>query len=133
MTVLTFLGALLVLAAVAFSSIAVQNYSVKNFNYKPFSIGNLLFMIVPVGLFWGATFFYGADENLISALKQGNLNAILMVSFSALSLVGFICHMTTKSNLYVAIFATTVQFVAAVAIIAVIFLIAMLSKNNKKR
>ena len=132
MTVLAFLGVLVILATVTFSSIAVQDYSVKNFNYKPFNLGNLLFMIVPIGLFWGATLFQGPNETLIAALKQGDLDTILMVVLSALSLVVFTFHMTTKSNFWVAIFSIAVQFFAAVAIIAVILLVAMMrGKSNK--
>lgn len=133
MTVLIILGSLAILAALVFSSIAVDNYAKNRYDYSPFSIGNLFFMLIPIALFWGATFFLDSQETLIGALKQGNLDATLMVALSVASLVGFSYHLSSKTNFCIAIFATTVQFAAAVVIIAVILLIAMMRSKGKNK
>lgn len=133
MTVLTILGVLATLAAVGGFSYWIHAYSVDRYNYEPFSKTNLLFMLIPIGLFWGATFFVAEGETIITAVQGGNLDTILMLALAVLSIVGFVAYVSSQSNLGIALGAAIVQFAAAVVIIAVLFLIAILLSGQKKK
>ena len=133
MTVLTILGILVALAALGGGAYAVNDYAQRTYDHNAFCVPNLAFMLVPIALFWIAFAFVEEGQTLVGALRDGNLDTILMVAFSGLSLLGFIIYLANKTNIWIALFATAVQFAAAVAIIAIVILVALLLSGNKKK
>ena len=122
MTALTILGILVALGAIGGGAYAVNAYSQRTYGYNAFSVPNVAIMLVPFALFWTGYAFVEEGQTLAQALLGGNVNTILMVAVSAFSLVGFAAYLAKKTNVWVAIAATVIQFAAAVVIIAVVIL-----------
>ena len=126
MTALTILGVLAALGALGGGAWAVNTYAQRTYGYNAFRVPNLAFMLVPFALFWTGYAFVEEGQTLAQALLGGNLNTILMVAVAGLSLVGFAVYLAKKTNIWIALAATAIQFAAAVAIIAVVVLAVVL-------
>lgn len=77
-------------------------------------------MAVPLALFIGAFFFKDPDQPLLAAIRQGNLDLILMIALATLSLVGSVWYLTYKTNIWIALFVAVVLLVAVVLVIVVL-------------
>ena len=93
MAVLTILGVLLGLGLVGGSCYAVHQYADREYHVEVFSLRHLGIMAVPFLLFLGAFYFKDPEVPILDAIRQGNLDFILMVALAGLSLVGFIWYL----------------------------------------
>ena len=133
MTVLTILGILIGVVATGWSCMAVHEYAKQKYAYNVFTVGNLLFMFLPIGLFLLSISFVPESQTYVSALVAGNLDMILLIALSAISLAGFIIYLARQTNIWVAVFVGGILFLVAVAILVVLFLIAAASDKKGKK
>lgn len=131
MTVLTILAVLLGLGLLGYACYAVREYADRVYRVEVFSIQHLVFMAVPLALFIGAFFFKDPDQPLLAAVRQGNLDLILMIALATLSLVGFVWYLTYQTNIWIALFVAAVLLVAVVLVIVVLLLLAQPGKKKR--
>lgn len=132
MTVLMILGVLIGVAALGWSCMAVHEYARQNYAYNVFTVGNLLFMFLPICLFLLSVYFVPENQTYVSALAAGDLDMILLIALSAISLVGFIIYLAHQTNAWIAVFVGAILFLVAVVVLVVVFLIAAASGEKKK-
>ena len=132
MEVLTALGVLIGVAATGWACWAVRDYAWKYYGYNIFSKGTLAYMILPLGLLYISFKFVPSGQTYWGSIMAGDLNMILMVALIATSLIGFCWYLASQTNIWVAIFASVVLIVAAIAIIIIICMIAIARSGNKK-
>ena len=131
MTVLTILAVLASLGLLGYGCYAVHDYAHRIYGVRVFSVPHLVFMAVPLGLFVGAFFFKESDQALLAAVRQGNLDLILMIALAALSLIGFVWYVADQTNIWIALFVAIVLLVAAVVVIAVLLYLAQPGKRKR--
>ena len=133
MTVLTILGVLAALGALAYGCSLVNDYAKASYGFEVFSKRNVLFMFVPIGLVILSAFFLEPGESIPTAVQQGNLDVILLLVLAVGSIVGFFVYVARESNFWIAAFAAVVLFVAAIVIILVLYAIAVARSGDKRR
>lgn len=131
MTVLTILAVLLGLGLLGYACYAVHEYADSVYHVEVFSIQHLAFMAVPLALFIGAFFFKDPDQTLLAAIRQGNLDLILMIALATLSLVGFVWYLTHQTNIWIALFVAVVLLVAVVLVIVVLLFLTQPGKKKR--
>ncbi|WP_424945855.1 hypothetical protein [Candidatus Spongiihabitans sp.] len=132
MLVLMIIGVILVLVVMTYAVITANKYSLKKYQYKPFNIKTCLFMLIPSFTFLSQfMFLQNNTATFLLAFEQGNLNIILLTTTSLLLVLGFVYYLTKKTNIWIAIFTTIVQFAIAF-LIAVIIILRLMGRNKKQ-
>ena len=132
MTVLKILGILIVVAAIGWSCMAVHEYAKQRYAYNVFTKGNLLFMFLPIGLFLLSISFVPDNQTYVSALTAFNLDMVLLIALSAVSLVGFVIYLARQTNIWIGVFVGVVLFLVAAVIIIALLVAAVLAGDKKK-
>ena len=108
-TLLWILGAFLAFTAVIWSVHALDDYAAARFGYAPFSMPNVLFMLIPNGL-------------LLMAIQDGGEQTQVLVTLAGAAMLGMLLLIRAKTNAWVALVAAPMLlFGAPVLVFSVLF------------
>ena len=111
-----------------FMSWAVHQHAVEKYDYRPFKITNLIFLMIIAGFAVAA--FFMIDRQ---APDGFGLNAIVMVSTSAILFLGYTVYLIRKMSFAMGIMTAILQVVAAIVVAATLILWHVARSSGKAR
>lgn len=122
MTVLFVVLAFLAFTLVIWSVHAINGYALAQFGYAPFSMPNMLLMLVPHGLMFWTLQPLEEGPGLHSVLANGAPGVILVLLLILAATIGMFLVIGRRTNRWVALYAAPLMVLsAAVLVWAVLF------------
>ncbi len=140
MTVLIILAVLVAIALVVGSALLINQYSQERYRYTPFSLPNIVTIIVAIAMLFLANHLVPEGQQFSNVISEAiNLrvtleasNTVALVGLSALIAMILYISISVRTNFLIGTYAFIVQLVAAVVVLALLWLIFMIGSSKKE-
>lgn len=143
MTVLIVLAVLVAIALVVGSALLINQYSQERYRYAPFSLPNIVTIVIAIAMLFLANHLVPDGQEFSNIVSEAiNLrvtleasNTVALVGLAALVTIGLYINISVRSNFLIGTYAFVVQLLAAVVVLALLWLIFIIgsSKNEAEQ
>ena len=112
------------LAALGYLVYKINVNALEKYQYEIFSTGQLIFMMMPWLLFFGALYILGNESgHFAQTIQDRDVNVITLIIVCAVLVLGRFIYVWKKTSLLISLFSTTILLIAAPIVLVICLII----------